>query len=210
MTDTLVGVSPLEKKAAKKTSSPDEAQRAAVRELVKAARARGEDLTGPDGLLKTITATVLESALEEEMSEHLGYDKHHPPAGGGPGNVRNGSRAKKVLTEAAGEVPVRVPRDRAGSFEPVIVRKRQRRLSDVDAVAISLYAKGLTTGEISAHFAEVYGASVSKDTVSRITDAVVEDVQAWSARPLLPIYAAVFVDAIYVKVRHGQVGNQPF
>jgi len=210
MTDTLVGVSPLEKKAAEKTASPDEAQRAAVRELVKAARARGEDLTGPDGLLKTITATVLESALEEEMSEHLGYDKHHPPAGGGPGNVRNGSRAKKVLTEAAGEVPVRVPRDRAGSFEPVIVRKRQRRLSDVDAVAISLYAKGLTTGEISAHFAEVYGASVSKDTVSRITDAVVEDVQAWSARPLLPIYAAVFVDAIYVKVRHGQVGNQPF
>ena len=86
MTDTLVGVSPLEKKAAKKTASPDEAQRAAVRELVKAARARGEDLTGPDGLLKTITATVLESALEEEMSEHLGYDKHHPPAGGGPGN----------------------------------------------------------------------------------------------------------------------------
>ena len=115
-----------------------------------------------------------------------------------------------MLTEAAGEVPVRVPRDRAGSFEPVIVRKRQRRLGDADAVAISLYAKGLATGEISAHFAEVYGASVSKDTVSRITDAVVEDVQAWSARPLLPIYAAVFVDAIYVKVRHVQVGNQPF
>jgi putative transposase len=210
MTDTLVGVSPLERKAAKKTSSPDEAQRAAVRELVKAARARGEALTGPDGLLKTITATVLESALEEEMSEHLGYDKHHPPAESSPGNVRNGSRSKTVLTEAAGEVPVRVPRDRAGSFEPVIVRKRQRRLSDVDAVAISLYAKGLTTGEISAHFQEVYGASVSKDTVSRITDAVVEDMQAWSSRPLQPIYAAIFIDAIYVKVRDGQVGNQPF
>jgi transposase-like protein len=127
--------------------------------LVKAARARGEALTGPDGLLKTITATVLESALEEEMSEHLGYDKHHPPAESSPGNVRNGSRSKTVLTEAAGDVPVQVPRDRAGSFEPVIVRKRQRRLSDVDAVAIALYAKGLTTGEISAHFAEVYGAS---------------------------------------------------
>jgi putative transposase len=210
MTDTLVGVSPLERKAAKKTSSPDEAQRAAVRELVKAARARGEALTGPDGLLKTITATVLESALEEEMSEHLGYDKHHPPAESSPGNVRNGSRSKTVLTEAAGEVPVRVPRDRAGSFEPVIVRKRQRRLSDVDAVAISLYAKGLTTGEISAHFQEVYGASVSKDTVSRITDAVVEDMQAWCSRPLQPVYAAVFIDAIYVKVRDGQVGNQPF
>jgi putative transposase len=138
MTETLVGVSPLEKKAAKKTASPDEAERAAVRELVKAARARGEALTGPDGLLKTITATVLESALEEEMSEHLGYDKHHPPGESSPANVLNGTRAKTVLTEAAGEVPVRVPRDRAGSFEPVIVRKRQRRLSDVDAVAISL------------------------------------------------------------------------
>ena len=210
MTETLVGVSPLEKKAAKKTSSPDEAQRAAVRELVKAARARGEALTGPDGLLKTITATVLESALEEEMTEHLGYDKHHPPAESSPGNVRNGTRAKTVLSEAAGEVSVQVPRDRAGTFEPVIVRKRQRRLSDVDAVAISLYAKGLTTGEISAHFAEVYGASVSKDTVSRITDRVVEDMQAWCSRPLLPFYAAVFIDAIYVKVRDGQVGNQPF
>ena len=210
MTDTLVGVSPLEKKAAKKTASPDEAQRAAVRELVKAARARGEALTGPDGLLKTITATVLESALEEEMTEHLGYDKHHPPVESSPGNVRNGTRAKTVLSEAAGEVSVQVPRDRAGTFEPVIVRKRQRRLSDVDAVAISLYAKGFTTGEISAHFAEVYGASVSKDTVSRITDRVVEDMQAWCSRPLLPVYAAVFIDAIYVKVRDGQVGNQPF
>jgi putative transposase len=210
MTDTVGGVSPLEKKAAKKTTSPDAAQRAAVRELVKAARARGEALTGPDGLLKTITATVLESALEEEMTEHLGYDKHHPPAASSPGNVRNGTRAKTVLSEAAGEVSVQVPRDRAGTFEPVIVRKRQRRLSDVDAVTISLYAKGLTTGEISAHFAEVYGASVSKDTVSRITDRVVEDMQAWCSRPLLPVYAAVFIDAIYVKVRDGQVGNQPF
>ena len=162
MTDTLVGVSPLENKAAKKRNAPGEAERAAVRELVKAARARGEDLTGPEGLLKTITATVLQSALEEEMSEHLGYDKHHPPADGAAGNIRNGTRPKTVLTDAAGEVTLEVPRDRAGTFEPVIVRKRQRRLTDVDAVAISLYAKGLTTGEISAHFAEVYGASVWK------------------------------------------------
>ncbi len=88
--------------------------------------------------------------------------------------------------------------------------KRQRRLSDVDAVVLSLYAKGLTTGEISAHFAEVYGASVSKDTVSRITDRVLEDMQAWATRPLQPVYAAVFIDAILVKVRDGQVGNQPF
>ena len=210
MTETLVGMGPLEMKAGKKTASPGDAERAAVRELVKAARARGEDLTGPDGLLKTITATVLESALEEEMTEHLGYDKHHPLGHVGGGNIRNGTRSKTVLTEAAGEVPVQVPRDRAGTFEPVVVRKRQRRLSDVDAVAISLYAKGLTAGEIGAHFQELYGASVSKDTVSRITDRVIEDMQAWCSGPLLAVYAAIFIDAIYVKVRDGQVGNQPF
>ena len=207
MTETLVGVSPPHEM--KKAVSPAEQELAEARELVKAAQARGVALTGPDGLLKAITKTVLESALEEEISEHLGYDKH-AVAGRNGGNSRNGTRSKTVLTEAAGEVELRVPRDRDGTFEPVVVRKRQRRLSDVDAVAISLYAKGLTTGEISAHFAEVYGASVSKDTVSRITDRVIEDMQAWCARPLQPIYAAIFIDAIYVKVRDGQVGNQPF
>ena len=114
------------------------------------------------------------------------------------------------MTPNAGKVQVQVPRDREGTFEPVIVKKRQRRLNDVDAVVLSLYARGLTTGEISAHFAEVYGASVSKDTVSRITDKVIEDMQAWSSRPLQPVYAAIFIDAIMVKVRDGQVGNQPF
>src|SRR6478609_2679626 len=208
MPETLVGVSPLEK-ASKKSVTPAEAERAAVRELVRAARARGDDLTGPDGLLKVITKTVLESALEEEMSEHVGYDKHTVEGRNG-GNSRNGTRSKTVLTEAAGEVQVQVPRDRDGTFEPVVVRKRQRRLSDVDAVAISLYAKGLTTGEISAHFAEVYVASISKDTISRITDRVVEEMQAWCSRPLQGVYAAIFIDAIYVKVRDGQVGNQPF
>jgi putative transposase len=126
------------------------------------------------------------------------------------GNSRNGKRTKTVVTDAVGTVEIEVPRDRDGTFSPVIVGKRQRRLGDVDTMVLSLYAKGLTTGEISAHFAEVYGASVGKDTVSRITDAVLEDMQAWSNRPLLPIYAAVFIDAIYVKVRDGQVGNRPF
>ena len=154
-----------------------------------AARARGEDLTGPDGLLKTLTKTVLETALEEEISEHLGYDKHAVEGRNGA-NSRNGRRAKTVVTDAVGPVQIEVPRDRDGSFEPVIVAKRQRQLSDVDTVVLSLYAKGLTTGEISAHFAEVYGASVSKDTVSRITDAVLEDMQVWSTRPLQAIYAA--------------------
>ena len=207
MTDTLVGVSPPRK--AKKTLTPEEVERAAVRELVKAARARGEDLTGPEGLLKAITKQVIEAALEEEMTEHVGYDKHAVEGRNG-GNSRNGTRAKTVLTDNAGPVDVEVPRDRDGSFEPVIVKKRQRRLSDVDAVVLSLYARGLTTGEISAHFAEIYGASVSKDTVSKITEKVIEDMQAWSSRPLQRVYAAVFIDAIMVKVRDGQVGNQPF
>ncbi len=212
MTETIKGVSSMPKDAKKRTSSSSTAsarERAAIAELVKAARERGDDITGPDGLLKSITATVLEAALEEEMTDHLGHPKHQAPSGGA-GNIRNGTRAKTVLTDAAGEVSIEVPRDRAGTFEPVIVRKRQRRLSDVDAVAISLYAKGLTTGEISAHFAEVYGASISKDTISRITDKVVEEMQAWCSRPLQGVYAAIFIDAIYVKVRDGQVGNQPF
>lgn len=127
-----------------------------------------------------------------------------------PGNVRNGTRSKTVLTEANGPVQIDVPRDRAGTFEPQIVRKRQRRLSGVDEVVLSLYAKGLTTGEISAHFAEIYGASVSKETISRITDKVIEEMTDWSHRPLDEIYAAVFIDAIVVKVRDGQVANRPF
>ena len=147
-----------------------------------AARARGEDLTGPDGLLKTLTKTVLETALEEELSEHLGYDRHVVEGRNGA-NSRNGKRTKTVVSDAVGPAEIEVPRDRDGAFDPVIVRKRQRRLTDVDTVVLSLYAKGWTTGEISAHFAEVYGASVSKDTVSRITDAVLEEMQAWSARP---------------------------
>ncbi len=205
---TLVDVSPL-KDAARKNTSPSQQELAAARDLVKAARDRGVALTGPGGLLKALTKTVLETALDEEMNEHLGYDKH-AVEGRNHGNSRNGKRTKTVLTDAAGEVQVDVPRDRDGTFEPVIVAKRQRRLTDVDKVVLSLYAKGLTTGEISAHFAEVYGASVSKDTVSRITDRVLEDMQSWCSRPLLPVYAAVFIDAIYVKVRDGQVGNQPF
>jgi len=208
MTEIVADMGSLEKRI-KKTASPEEAERAAIRELVVAARARGEDLTGPDGLLKTLTKTVLETALEEELSEHLGYDKHAVEGRNGA-NSRNGKRIKTVVTDAVGAVEIEAPRDRDGTFAPVIVPKRQRRLSDVDTVVLSLYAKGLTTGEISAHFAEVYGASVSKDTVSRITDAVLEDMQAWSSRPLQVIYAAVFIDAIHVKVRDGQVGNRPF
>jgi putative transposase len=180
----------------------------AARELVRQAQEQGLSLTGPDGLLKQLTKTVLETALNEELTEHLGHEKHDP-SGSPDGNVRNGTRPKTVLTEATGHVQIDVPRDRAGTFIPQIVKKRQRRLTGVDEMVISLYSKGLTTGEISAHFDEIYGASVSKETISRITDKVVEEMQDWVRRPLDEVYAAVFVDAIMVKVRDGQVANRP-
>jgi transposase-like protein len=188
---------------------PGDAERAAIREMVKSAKERGLDITGPDGLLKLLTKTVLETALEEEITDHLGYDKHDPSGRDG-GNSRNGTRAKTVISEAVGAVTIEVPRDRDGSFTPVIVKKRQRRLGDVDKIVLSLYGKGMTTGEISAHFAEIYGVSVSKEVVSNITDKVLEEQQAWSTRPLASHYVAVFVDAIYVKVRDGAVANRPF
>jgi putative transposase len=193
----------------KKKDRPEPGAEAQVaQELVRRAREQGLSLTGPDGLLKQLTKTVLETALNQEMTEHLGHEKHGL-ASSETGNVRNGARAKTVLTESTGQVGIEVPRDRAGTFEPQIVKKRQRRLTGVDEMVLSLYAKGLTTGEISAHFAEIYGASVSKETISRITDKVIEEMQAWQQRPLDGIYAAVFIDAIMVKVRDGQVANRP-
>src|SRR6187431_290241 len=202
----MTATATLDAVAKKKESPPDSAELTAARELVRQAKEQGLSLTGPDGLLKQLTKTVLETALDEELTEHLGHDKH---AASETGNVRNGTRSKTVLTEATGHVDIEVPRDRAGTFEPQIVRKRQRRLSGVDEIVLSLYAKGLTTGEVSAHFAEVYGASVSKETVSRITDRVIEEMTDWSVRPLDEVYAAVFIDAIVVKVRDGQVANRP-
>jgi putative transposase len=178
-----------------------------VEQLVERARAEGVDLVGPNGLLTGLTKTVLETALDAEMAEHLGYDKHDP-AGRNGQNSRNGTRAKTVLTEV-GPVEIEVPRDRDSSFDPVIVRKRQRRLNGIDQLVLSLTARGLTTGEIAAHFAEVYGAKVSKDTISRITDKVVEEMSSWQARPLDRVYPVVFVDAIVVKIRDGQVTNRP-
>jgi transposase-like protein len=186
--------------------SPEQAAAAA---MVAEAKARGLELTGPNGLLKLFTKNVLETALNEELTEHLGHPKRQADPGRESTNVRNGSRAKTVISDAAGEVVIDVPRDREGTFEPQIVKKRQRRLTDVDEIVLSLYAKGLTTGEISAHFAEIYGASVSKETISRITDRVVAEMQDWAARPLDGVYVAVFLDAIMVKVRDGQVANRP-
>ncbi|MFF3229129.1 IS256 family transposase [Nocardia suismassiliense] len=175
--------------------------------LLAQAKEQGVDLVGPGGLLNQLTKTVLETALEAEMTEHVGYEKHDP-AGRGTPNSRNGSRSKKVLTEI-GPVEIDVPRDTNSSFEPQIVKKRQRRLSGVDEIVLSLTAKGLTTGEISAHFDEIYGASVSKDTVSKITDKVVGEMSDWCNRPLERVYPVIFIDAIHVKIRDGQVANRP-
>jgi putative transposase len=183
-------------------------QQQLAQELVDAARAEGVELVGPGGLLTGLTKTVLETALEAEMDEHLGYDKH-AAAGRNGGNSRNGTRAKTVLTEI-GPVDIEVPRDRDASYDPVIVRKRQRRLDGIDEIVLSLTARGLTTGEVAAHFDEVYGAKVSRDTISRITDKVLEEMTEWAQRPLDAVYPVIFIDAIHVKVRDGQVTNRPF
>jgi putative transposase len=205
MTSGIVSA-PKKTVGAKRQLSPEQAAAAA---MVADAKARGLELTGPDGLLKLFTKNVLEAALNEEMTEHLGHDKNRAESGRESANVRNGNRSKTVVSDAAGEMRIDVPRDREGTFEPQIVKKRQRRLSGVDEVVLSLYAKGLTTGEISAHFAEIYGASISKETISRITEKVVAEMTEWAARPLDAVYVAVFVDAIMVKVRDGQVANRP-
>jgi len=171
------------------------------------AKAEGVSLVGPGGLLSGLTKTVLETALEAELSEDLGYEPHEV-AGRNSGNSRNGTRSKTVLTEI-GPVEIDVPRDRNGTFEPKLVRKRQRRLTGVDDLVISLVAKGLTTGEVSAHLAEIYGADVSRDTVSRITDRVLEGMAEWQNRPLDRVYPVLFIDAIHVKIRDGAVANRP-
>lgn len=176
-------------------------------ELVERAKNEGVELVGPDGLLAGLTKNVLEAGLEAEMSEHLGYDKHDP-VGRNKANSRNGTRAKKLVTDV-GPVDVEVPRDRDGSFEPQLVKKHQRRLTGVDEMVISLTAKGLTTGEVAAHLAEVYGTEVSRDTISRITDRVLGEMAEWQNRPLDRVYPVVFIDAMVVKIRDGQVTNRP-
>jgi Transposase and inactivated derivatives len=181
-------------------------QQQIAEQLLAQAKEQGVSLVGPGGLLGGLTKTVLETALEAEMTEHLGYEKHAVTASE---NARNGTRSKTVLTEV-GAVEIDVPRDRDGSFQPKIVKKRQRRLDGIDEIVLSLTARGLTTGEVAAHFDDVYGASVSKDTISKITDKVIEEMTEWQNRPLDRVYPVVFIDAIVVKVRDGQVRNKPF
>jgi len=178
-----------------------------AKDLLARARREGVSLVGPGGLLAGLTKTVLETALESELTDHLGYEKHDPVGRNG-GNSRNGARSKTVITEV-GPVELDVPRDRDGTFEPRIVPKRARRLGGVDELVISLVAKGLTTGEVQAHFAEVYGTDVSRETISKITDRVLERMAEWQSRPLDQVYPVLFLDAIFVKVRDGQVANRP-
>ena len=176
-------------------------------ELLERARAEGVELVGPGGLLAELTKRVLEAGLEAELTEHVGYAPYDP-AGHHSGNSRNGTRSKTVITEI-GPIALDVPRDRAGTFEPVIVPKRKRRLGGVDQMVLSLSAKGLTHGEISAHLEEIYQTKVSKETITRITDRVLETMVEWQNRPLDRVYPVVFIDAIFVKVREGQVANRP-
>ncbi len=176
-------------------------------QLVGQAKERGVRLAGEGGLLQELTKRLLESALDGEITDHLGYEKHDG-AGDGSGNSRNGKRTKTVLTDI-GPVEIEVPRDRAGSFEPQIVKKRQRRMSGVDEMVLSLSARGLTHGEISAHLAEVYGTQVSKTTISTITDKVIEGMAEWQNRPLDAVLPVIFIDCIHVKIRDGQVANRP-
>ncbi|WP_328435371.1 IS256 family transposase [Nocardia puris] len=178
-----------------------------VGKLVEQARASGLQLTAERGLLQQLTKMVVESALEGEITDHLGYD-HGDPGGRGSGNSRNGTRSKTVVTDV-GPVDIDVPRDREASFEPQIVRKRQRRLNGVENMVLSLSAKGLTHGEISAHLREVYGAEVSKQTISTITDKVIDGMAEWQNRPLDSVYPVIFLDAIHVKIRDGKVANRP-
>jgi putative transposase len=185
----------------------DPTMRAWAEELVARARAESVELTGDNGLLTALVRRVLQTGLEVEMTDHVGYEPH-AVEGRGSGNSRNGSYPKTVTTEI-GKVELRVPRDRNATFDPVTVPKGQRRLDGLSGQVISLYAKGMSTGDIQAHLAEIYGTDISRDTISRITDAIVEDMVAWQNRPLDRVYPVLLIDAIMVKIRDGQVANRP-
>ena len=161
----------------------------------------GEEIIGQGGLLSQLTKRMVERAMEVELTDHLGYESHTEPPGGA-GNTRNGSTPKTLITEH-GPVPVNTPRDREGSFEPRIVRKRQRRFEGFDDKILALYARGMSTRDISAHLEEIYGVEVGRDLISKVTDAVMDDARAWQTRPLDDVYPVVFLDALVLKIRDG-------
>ena len=175
---------------------PDEV----IDELLAGARTE-EEIVGPGGLLAQLTKRLVERAMEVELTEHLGYEPHQEPPGGA-GNTRNGSTPKTLATEH-GPVALDTPRDRDGSFEPRIVKKRQRRFAGFDEKILALYARGLSVRDIEAHLAEIYGVQVGRDLISKVTDAVMEDARAWARRPLEDIYPVVFLHCLVLKIREG-------
>ena len=158
-----------------------------------------QEIAGPGGLLARLTKRLVERAMEVELTDHLGYEPHAEPPGGAE-NTRNGSSPKTLVTEH-GQVDIDAPRDRDGSFQPKIVRKRQRRFEGFDDKILALYSRGLSTRDIAAHLQEIYGVDVGRDLISRVTDAVMDDARAWASRPLEDVYPVIFLDALVLKIR---------
>ena len=181
---------------------PDDLISDEVLDALLAGAQTADEIAGPDGVLAHLTRRLLNRALEAELTAHLGYEAGQAPAGGA-GNSRNGRPPKTVLSDQ-GPLTIRSPRDRNGTFEPQIVKKRQTRWVGFDEKVISLYARGLTVREIQGHLQEIYSSEVSPDLISKITDAVIEDAKAWQNRPLERIYPIVYLDAMVIKIRDGQ------
>ncbi len=160
-----------------------------------------EEIAGPGGLLAELTKRLIERAMEVELTDHVGYEPHCEPPGGAA-NQRNGAPPKTLITEH-GKVQINAPRDRDGTFEPKIVKKRQRRFVGFDDKILALYSRGLSVRDIRAHLAEMYGVEVSLDLISRVTDAVMDDVREWGKRPLEDVYPIVFLDCMVLKIREG-------
>jgi putative transposase len=158
-----------------------------------------QEIAGPDGLLARLTRRLVERAMEVELTDHVGYEPHQEPPGGA-GNQRNGTSPKTLITEH-GQVRIDAPRDRDGSFSPKIVRKRQRRFEGFDDKILALYSRGLSTRDISAHLEEIYGVSVGRELISKVTDGVMDDVRSWAQRPLEDVYPVIFLDALVLKIR---------
>ena len=181
---------------------PDEIRRRlpddVVDELLAGARTE-EEIVGPGGVLAQLTKRLVERALEVELTDHVGYERHQEPRGGA-GNTRNGSTPKRLITEH-GQVGIDTPRDRDGTFAPKIVRKRQRRFEGFDDKILALYSRGLSTRDIEAHLRDIYGVSIGRDLISRVTDAVMDDARAWQQRPLEDVYPVLFLDAFVLKIR---------
>lgn len=176
--------------------------------LMARVESEGLELLGPEGVLTELTSRIMNRAMEAEMSEHLGYELGDP-AGHGSGNNRNGTSAKTMLTDA-GAIPVKIPRDRNGSYEPKLIPKHSRRLEGFNDIVLSLVSRGMTTRDVQSHLAAAYQVDISPELISKITDAVLPELREWQARPLDEMYPILYLDAIVVKVRtDGRVTNRP-